>query len=43
MQENKIYIPEEDPYFSHPYIDVQEWRDAPLRHFYVHCGFEGTR
>lgn len=43
MQENKIYIPEEDPYFSHPYIDVQEWRDAPLRHFYVHGGFEGTR
>jgi hypothetical protein len=24
------------------YIDVDEWRDAPLRHRYVHGGFEGT-
>ena len=43
MQENKIYIPEEDPYFARPYIDVEEWRDTPLRHLYVHGGFEGTK
>ena len=43
MQENKIYLPEEDSYFSHPYIDVEEWRDAPLRHYFVHGGFTGTQ
>ncbi len=25
-----------------PYIDVDEWRDAPVRHRYVHGGFTGT-
>ena len=32
----------EDELFAQPYIDVQEWRDAPVRHYYVHGGFEGT-
>jgi hypothetical protein len=32
----------EDPLFQQPYVDVQEWRDAPVRHFYVHGGFTGT-
>lgn len=27
---------------SVPYIDVDEWRDRPRRHRYVHGGFEGT-
>jgi len=31
-----------DDLFGQPYIDVQEWRDAPVRHFYVHGGFAGT-
>lgn len=31
-----------DPLFSQPYIDVDEWRDAPVRHRYVHGGFKGT-
>lgn len=31
-----------DTLFSHPYIDVDEWRDEPVRHRYVHGGFEGT-
>ncbi len=31
-----------DPMFSKPYIDVDEWRDQPVRHRYVHGGFEGT-
>src|SRR5262245_52145338 len=31
-----------DQYFSKPYIDVDEWRDKPVRHRYVHGGFKGT-
>jgi hypothetical protein len=28
--------------FAAPYVDVDEWRDAPVRHRYVHGGFSGT-
>jgi hypothetical protein len=28
--------------YSDPFIDVDEWRDAPLSHRYVHGGFKGT-
>jgi hypothetical protein len=28
--------------FGTPFIDVDEWRDAPRRHRYMHGGFEGT-
>ncbi|HET9667539.1 MAG TPA: hypothetical protein VFP09_12310, partial [Desertimonas sp.] len=31
-----------DGEFSKPYVDVDEWRDDPVRHRYVHGGFEGT-
>ena len=31
-----------DPLFKEPFIDVDEWRDAPMRHRYVHGGFKGT-
>ena len=31
-----------DPVFTEPYVDVDEWRDAPVRHRYVHGGFSGT-
>lgn len=31
-----------DPMFADPYIDIDEWRDAPTRHRYVHGGFRGT-
>ena len=31
-----------DPYFGPPFVDVDEWRDSPVRHRYVHGGFEGT-
>ena len=31
-----------DPLFDAPYIDVDEWRDEPVRHRFVHGGFEGT-
>ncbi len=31
-----------DPEFDTPYVDVDEWRHDPVRHRYVHGGFEGT-
>ena len=31
-----------DPILNQPYIDVDEWRDKPVRHRYVHGGFKGT-
>ena len=46
--QNKIDSPEAgatesaDPLFNQPYIDVDEWRDKPARHRYVHGGFKGT-
>lgn len=42
MEEKKLYHPEEDGYFAEPYIDVEEWREMPLPHYYVHGGFRGT-
>lgn len=38
----QLYSPDSDPLFSQPYIDIDEWRDAPVRHRYVHGGFRGT-
>ncbi len=32
----------QDSLFQHPFIDLDEWRDEPVRHRYVHGGFEGT-
>ena len=29
--------------FTKPYHDVDEWRDGPVPHRYVHGGFEGTK
>src|SRR5215469_1373672 len=31
-----------DSRFGAPFIDVDEWRDQPARHRYVHGGFEDT-
>ena len=31
-----------DPMFTAPFVDVDEWRDEPVRHRFVHGGFEGT-
>lgn len=31
-----------DPIFNKPFIEVDEWRDAPMRHRYVRGGFAGT-
>ena len=32
----------DDELFREPYVDVDEWRDGPARHRYVHGGFRGT-
>ncbi|MES1222381.1 MAG: hypothetical protein ABUT20_43205, partial [Bacteroidota bacterium] len=29
-----------DTLFKGPYIDLDEWRDKPVRHHYVHGGFK---
>ena len=31
-----------DALLKEPYVDVDEWRDVPKRHRYVHGGFKGT-
>ncbi|WAC10098.1 hypothetical protein [Dyadobacter pollutisoli] len=31
-----------DTLFKEPYVDVDEWRDAPVRHRYIHGGFKNT-
>jgi hypothetical protein len=31
-----------DPLFAQPFVDIDEWRDKPVRHRYVHGGFKGT-
>ncbi len=31
-----------DPLFNKPYVDIDEWRDKPVRHRYVHGGFKDT-
>jgi hypothetical protein len=31
-----------DEYVSDSSVDVDEWRDAPVRHRYVHGGFSGA-
>lgn len=37
-----LYSPDSDPFFAQPYVDIDEWRDAPVRHRYVHGGFMGA-
>jgi len=31
-----------DPLYDAPYVDIDEWRDQPVRHRYIHGGFKGT-
>src|ERR1700744_4256849 len=35
------YVPP-DKRFGKPFIDIDEWREAPRPHRYIHGGFEGT-
>lgn len=32
----------DDPLFKDVFVDIDEWRDEPVRHHYVHGGFTGT-
>src|SRR5262245_64605789 len=32
----------DDPLFKKVFVDVEEWREQPVPHLYVHGGFEGT-
>lgn len=34
-----IQTPLVDEYFNAPFIDIDEWRETPVRHRYVHGGF----
>ncbi|HXQ10672.1 MAG TPA: hypothetical protein VN805_06690 [Caulobacteraceae bacterium] len=31
-----------DPLYDKPYVDIDEWRDEPVRHRYVHGGFHDS-
>ncbi|MFG3261728.1 hypothetical protein [Streptomyces bobili] len=33
---------QDDPAFGSAFIDVDEWRESPIPHRYLHGGFEGT-
>ena len=39
--ESRIKIQQQDSLFNKPYVDVEEWREEPIKHLYVHGGFEG--
>ncbi len=38
----QTYDPAQDKAFQQPFIDLDQWRDTPVRHRYVHGGFQGT-
>jgi hypothetical protein len=38
----KVTAESNDPLFNEPYVDVNEWRNEPVRHRYVHGGFKDT-
>jgi hypothetical protein len=38
----QLAVEKADPHFDDPYVDVDEWREAPVPHHYVHGGFRGT-
>nr|WP_314464746.1 hypothetical protein [uncultured Clostridium sp.] len=42
MEQQELYSAFGDLYFAEPYIDEEEWRDTPVRHYYVHGGFKNT-
>ncbi|MDJ0458627.1 hypothetical protein PUN71_015590 [Arthrobacter sp. NQ7] len=42
MEQTQAEAPLTSLNFDSPYVDIDEWRDVPVRHRYVHGGFEGT-
>lgn len=43
MENKVLYDGMHDEQFARPYVDQDEWRNNPVRHRYVHGGFEGTQ
>jgi len=43
MNTMQIHDVKYDSQFQKPFVDAEEWRDEPLRHLYIHGGFEGTK
>ena len=37
-----LKILQQTTHCSKPYVDIDEWRDVPVRHRYIHGGFKGT-
>lgn len=37
-----LYNGLQDPQFQNPYVDIDEWREKPVQHRYIHGGFAGT-
>ncbi|HEY9308772.1 MAG TPA: hypothetical protein VIP82_13310 [Microbacterium sp.] len=37
-----VWDHDDDVDFSQPFVDLDQWRDSPVRHRYVHGGFTGT-
>lgn len=42
LANEKLIFESTDTIFTTPFIDTDEWRDSPVRHRYIHGGFEGT-
>lgn len=42
MRDVELYSPIGDKEYEKPYIDIEEYREKPVRHKYIHGGFEGT-
>ena len=42
LSANETRNEQQDEMFKESFIDVDEWRDAPVRHRYIHGGFKGT-
>ncbi|MEG1427056.1 MAG: hypothetical protein RSC76_05145, partial [Oscillospiraceae bacterium] len=43
MAEENFYDPKTDARYGKPFVDVEEWREKPEGHRYVHGGFQGTQ
>lgn len=42
LTQSELEFETADSLFIEPFIDIDEWRDIPVRHRYVHGGFTGT-
>lgn len=42
LSANEMLNEQQDEMFKEHFVDIDEWRDTPVRHRYVHGGFKGT-